>query len=82
MVMNKQQISSVLSLILGQFGVNKSKISNYSEYMNDFGFNDADFNLFLFYLERYFGISVNAGEETQLSCVNGTVDYVQRRITC
>ncbi len=78
--MNKQQINSVITLILSRLGVNKKKVNLYSEYSNDFGFNESEFNLFLYYLEKYFGIAIQPSEEAQLNTVSNTVDYVRTRI--
>ena len=78
--MNKQQISSVITLILNKLGVNTQKVNIYSEYSNDFGLNESEFNLFLYYIEKYFGIAIQPSEEAQLRTVNNTVEYVKTRI--
>jgi|GEM_PF-2783864 len=78
--MNKQQINSVLTLILNQLGVQEKKINEYSEYSNDFGFSERELNLFYYYLEKYFGISVLPTDEVNLSNVNTTVSFVQTQI--
>ncbi len=78
--MNKQQISSVITLILNKLGVNTQKVNIYSEYSNDFGFNESEFNLFLYYIEKYFGISIQPNDEAQLQTVSNTVEYVKNHI--
>lgn len=78
--MNNQQIKSVITLILSRLGVNAKKVSLYSEYSNDFGFNDSEFNLFLYYIEKYFGIAILPSEESQLRTVSNTVDYVKTHL--
>lgn len=75
--MKEKKIRRNLYRVLRKTGVQKKDIQIEASYNEDLNFDTVDWNIFMFYLEGIFNISVRDEEVTKFSKVNDTISYLK-----
>jgi acyl carrier protein len=75
--MEEKKIKRNLYRVLRKTGVHKNDIQLNASYAQDLNFDSVDWDIFTFYLERVFNISVHDEELHNLSNVNETVKFLK-----
>jgi acyl carrier protein len=74
--MEDKKIRRNLYRVLRKTGVQKQKISLNSSFEKDLRFDNVDWSIFAFYLERVFDISIKDEELDNLQNVQNTIQFL------
>jgi len=74
--MDEKTIRRVMYRVLRKTGISKEKIELDASFQDDLNFDKVDWNLFLFYMEDFFNISIPDKEIPNLKRVKDSVELV------
>lgn len=79
-IIEERSIRRNLYRVLRKTGINKEFIQPNASFNEDFKFDNIDWTIFTFYLERIFNISVKDEEFSKFGSVNDTLHYLKSEL--
>lgn len=77
--MENRTMNRILYKVLRKTGVPRNRIKLDASFSEDLYFDNLDWTLFLYYLERFFNIRLEDREISELSHVDDTLKIVSKR---
>ena len=74
---NSETYNIIHKLLIGKMKTRPELINNNAMFRDDFGFNDTELSLLLFYIENHFNIEIAPNEITLFSTINNLIIAIQ-----
>jgi acyl carrier protein len=69
------------SRILKYMGIPNEEVRQEASFVNDFEFNEFQFNCLLYYITNYFDIPVRESDYPEINTIGNTMNFIRRKTT-
>ncbi len=73
-------IEEEFSQILNYLSISNEQIRMDASFVDDFDFEESQFDCLAFYIETYFKIKIKKEEYTELHTIGSAMDFVKRKL--
>jgi acyl carrier protein len=75
------QTEEKFSRILKYMGIPKEEVRPDASFINDFEFNEFQFNCLVYYITNYFDIPVRESDYPEINTIGNTMNFIRRKIS-
>ena len=76
-----EQIEEKILRILKYMGIPKEQVRPEASFVNDFEFNEFQFNCLIYYICNYFDIPVRECDYREINTIGNTMNFIRRKLT-